>query len=38
MIDRIIRALGVDPIQWRTLVRTYLRMDFRAGGGSFSGA
>ena len=34
MIDRIIQALGVDPIQWRTLVRTYLRMDFRAGGGA----
>jgi hypothetical protein len=34
MIDRIIQALGVDPIQWRALVRTYLRMDFRAGGGA----
>ena len=34
MIDRIIRALGVDPLQWRALVRTYLRMDFRAGGGA----
>ena len=34
MIDRIIHALGVDPIQWRALVRTYLRMDFRAGGGA----
>jgi hypothetical protein len=34
MIDRIIQALGVDPLQWRALVRTYLRMDFRAGGGA----
>ena len=34
MIDRIIQALGVDPVQWRALVRTYLRMDFRAGGGA----
>lgn len=34
MIDRMIDALGVDPIQWRALVRTYLRMDFRAGGGA----
>lgn len=34
MIDRLIYALGVDPIQWRALVRTYLRMDFRAGGGA----
>ncbi len=38
MIDRIIQALGVDPIQWRTLVRTYLRMDFRAGGGATTSA
>jgi hypothetical protein len=34
MIDRAVRALGVDPVQWRALVRTYLRMDFRAGGGA----
>ncbi len=34
MIDRMVQALGVDPIQWRALVRTYLRMDFRAGGGA----
>ncbi len=34
MINRIIQALGVDPVQWRALVRTYLRMDFRAGGGA----
>jgi ABC-2 type transport system permease protein len=34
MIDRIIRGLGVDPIQWRALVTVYLRMDFRAGGGA----
>ena len=34
MIDRIVQALGVDPIQWRALVRTYLRLDFRAGGGA----
>ncbi len=34
MIDRAIEALGVDPAQWRVLVTTYLRMDFRAGGGA----
>jgi len=34
MIDRMVEALGVDPIQWRALVRTYLRMDVRAGGGA----
>ncbi len=34
MIDRAVEALGVDPVQWRALVRTYLRMDFRAGGGA----
>jgi len=34
MLNRAIRALGVDPVQWRVLVATYLRMDFRAGGGA----
>ena len=34
MTNRIVEALGVDPIQWRALVRTYLRMDFRGGGGA----
>ena len=33
MIDRLAGALGVDAVQWRALVRTYLRMDFRATGG-----
>ena len=34
MLNRTIRALGVDPVQWRVLVATYLRLDFRAGGGA----
>ena len=34
MIDRLLAALGVDGIQWRTLLRVYLRMDFRGGGGA----
>jgi hypothetical protein len=34
MLDRLIRGLGVDPIQWRALVMVYLRMDFRATGGA----
>jgi hypothetical protein len=34
MLDRFLAALGVDGIQWRTLVRVYLRMDFRSGGGA----
>ncbi len=34
MLNRTIQALGVDPVQWRVLVATYLRMDFRAGGGA----
>ena len=34
MLDRIVRRLGIDPIQWRALVTTYLKMDFRAGGGA----
>src|SRR4051812_38442890 len=33
MIDRLAGALGIDGPQWRALVRTYLRMDFRRGGG-----
>jgi len=33
MIDRLADALGIDGVQWRALVRTYLRMDFRATGG-----
>src|SRR4030095_16980534 len=33
MIDRLAGALGIDGVQWRALVRTYLRMDFRAAGG-----
>src|SRR5689334_8107463 len=33
MIDRLAGALGVDARQWRALVGTYLRMDFRRGGG-----
>jgi hypothetical protein len=34
MLDRVLAALGVDPIQWRALVVVYLRMDFRGGGGA----
>lgn len=34
MLNRAIQALGVDPVQWRVLVATYLRIDFRAGGGA----
>jgi hypothetical protein len=34
MLDQLIRRLGVDPVQWRALVRVYVRMDFRAGGGA----
>src|SRR5206468_11146967 len=34
MLDRLIRGFGVDPIQWRSLVMVYLRMDFRATGGA----
>jgi hypothetical protein len=33
VLDRIVRRLGVDPVQWRALVTTYLRIDLRAGGG-----
>src|SRR5262245_21587825 len=33
MIDRLAGALGIDGVQWRALVRTYLRIDFRASGG-----
>jgi hypothetical protein len=34
MLDRVLAALGVDGVQWRALVRVYLRMDFRARGGA----
>jgi hypothetical protein len=34
MLDRLLAALGVDGVQWRALVRVYLRMDFRARGGA----
>jgi hypothetical protein len=34
MLDRVLAALGVDGVQWRALVRVYLRMDFRGGGGA----
>jgi len=33
MFDRLAGALGIDGAQWRALVATYLRMDFRATGG-----
>lgn len=33
MLDRGLRALGIDAAQWRTLVAAYLRMDVRTGGG-----
>jgi ABC-2 type transport system permease protein len=34
MLDRLLAALGVDGVQWRALVRVYLRMDFRGAGGA----
>jgi hypothetical protein len=34
MLDRLLKAVGVDPVQWRVLVLVYLRMDFRARGGA----
>lgn len=34
MIDRLLRTWGVDPVQWRALLRAYLRMDARRGGGA----
>ena len=34
MFDRLLAALGVDGVQWRALVRVYLRMDFRGAGGA----
>lgn len=36
MIERVLRAWGVDPLQWRALVVAYLRMDARRGGGAKS--
>lgn len=33
MVDRVAGALGIDGVQWRALVRAYLRMDVRASGG-----
>ena len=36
MLDRLLGALGVDGVQWRTLVRVYLRMDFRGAGGALA--
>jgi hypothetical protein len=33
MIERLAAALGVDAAQWRALVATYIRMDFRGSGG-----
>jgi hypothetical protein len=33
MIDRALESLGVDAVQWRALIRTYVRIDFRATGG-----
>jgi hypothetical protein len=32
-MDRLLAALGVDGVQWRALLRTYVRIDFRATGG-----
>ncbi len=34
MLDRFIAWLGIDAPQWRALVATYLRIDFRAAGGA----
>lgn len=33
MIGRLLDGLGIDPLQWRALVRTYIRMDLRRTGG-----
>lgn len=33
-LERLTAVLGVDSIQWRTLVLLYLRMDFRGSGGA----
>src|SRR5262249_12098355 len=33
VVDRVAGALGIDGVQWRALVRAYLRMDVRASGG-----
>ncbi len=34
MIDRLLAAAGIDPVQWRALTGTYLRMDVRRGAGA----
>ncbi|HYT73210.1 MAG TPA: hypothetical protein VEL79_00555 [Vicinamibacterales bacterium] len=34
MIDLTLEALGVDARQWRALVRTYVKLDFRTPGGA----
>lgn len=33
MIDALLAWLAIDPVQWRALVRTYVRIDVRATGG-----
>jgi hypothetical protein len=33
VIDLLVTALGIDAAQWRALLRTYVRIDFRAAGG-----
>lgn len=32
-MDRLLEALGIDARQWRALLRTYVRVDFRPSGG-----
>lgn len=34
MIDRVLAAAGIDPVQWRALTGAYLRMDLRRGAGA----
>jgi hypothetical protein len=34
MIDRALAKLGIDPLQWRMLALTYVRMDVRSAGGA----
>ena len=33
-MDRLLAAIGIDPLQWRALTRAYLVMDLRKGGGT----
>ena len=33
-MNALLRALGIDAVHWRALLRTYIRIDFRAAGGA----